>query len=310
MASPAPSPARSRPDSPRYLDPAILQKLGPLDLVARHVVEDVRVGAHKSPLRGFSTEFAQHRQYSPGDELKHVDWRVYGRTSRYYVKLYEAETNFTATLLLDASSSMQFKSGALSKLEYAKYLAASMAYMIVDQRDSAGLAVFDDRLRSYIEPKSTFSVIHHIETELGKVSGEPRTNVAAILHEFANRIPRRGFVLLFSDLFDDTDAYLEGLNHLRFRGHNVVVFHVLDQAELTFPYHGTVRFEGMENDGELLTQPLRVRNAYLEALEAFLRKVRLACERIGVDYALADTSQPLDHVLTGFLAPRQIGRRR
>jgi uncharacterized protein (DUF58 family) len=305
-----PSPSKSPPGKPRYLDPLVLQKLGPLDLVARQVVEGVRVGMHKSPLRGFSTEFAQHRQYSPGDELKHIDWRVYGRTSRYFVKLYEAETNFTAHLLLDASQSMRFASTSVSKLEYAKFLAASMAYMIVDQRDAAGLGVFDDQVRSYIEPKSTFSVITRIERELEKVKGEPRTNVAAILHEFANRIPRRGFVILFSDLLDDADAYLEGINHLRFRGHNVVVFHVLDTAELTFPYGGTVRFEGLENDGDLLTQPLRVRNAYLEALEAFLRKVRLACERAGVDYVLADTSQPVDAVLTGYLAARQVGTRR
>ena len=306
LASPSPSRAGNR----QLLDPKVLQKLGPLDLVARQVVEGVRVGMHKSPLRGFSTEFAQHRQYSPGDELKHIDWRVYGRTSRYYVKLYEAETNFTAHLLLDASSSMHFASDGLSKLDYAKMLAASMAYMIVDQRDSAGLGVFDDRVRTYVEPKSTFSVLTTIEAELAKVTGEPRTNVAGILHEFANRIPRRGFVLLFSDLFDDADAYIEGINHLRFRGHNVVVFHVLDNAELTFPYGGTVKFEGLENDGELLTQPLRVRHAYLEVLEAFLRKVRLACERNGVDYVLADTSQPVDAALTGYLAARQVGRRR
>ncbi len=308
------SPSKSRPASRRYLDPRVLQKLGPLDLVARRVVEGVRVGMHKSPLRGFSTEFAQHRQYAPGDELKHIDWRVYGRTSRYYVKLYEAETNFTAHLLLDASSSMRFASGSVSKLEYAKFLAASMAYLVIDQRDAVGMGVFDDQVRAYIEPKSTFSVITRIERELEQVPREPsdvaRTNIAAILHEFANRIPRRGFVILFSDLLDDADAYLEGINHLRFRGHNVVVFHVLDTAELTFPYGGTTRFEGLEDDGDLLTQPLRVRNAYLEALEAFLRKVRLACERAGVDYVLADTSQPLDATLTGYLAAHQVGRRR
>ena len=162
----------------RYPDPAVLQKIGPLELIAREVVEGLRVGMHKSPLRGFSTEFAQHRQYVPGDPVRHIDWRVYGRTGRYYLKLYEAETDFSANLLLDASRSMHYGSGAVSKLEYAKFMAASLAYLIVEQRDSVGLAVFDDQLREYVEPKSSMSVIRTIAEELEKVRPEPRTDVA------------------------------------------------------------------------------------------------------------------------------------
>ncbi|MCX5683747.1 MAG: DUF58 domain-containing protein, partial [Planctomycetota bacterium] len=183
--------AKPRPKL-RYLDSSILQKLDSLDLVAREIVEGVRVGMHKSPLRGFSTEFAHHRPYSPGDSVRHLDWRVYGRTERYYIKLYEAETNFDAHILLDASSSMRFGSGALSKLEYAKFMAASLAYMIVEQRDSVGLAAFDSELRRYLPPRSARGVISSIDEALAQTVAEPRTNIAALLHEFAGRIPRRG----------------------------------------------------------------------------------------------------------------------
>lgn len=288
----------------KYLDPATLQKLSSLDLVAREVVEGIRVGMHKSPLRGFSTEFKQHRQYVAGDPLKNVDWRVYGRTERYYVKLFEAETNFTAAILLDASSSMHYKSGAVSKLEYAKFMAAAMAHMIVEQRDSVGLAVFDSKLRSYIEPKCAMSVVRNIALELEKVKPEPRTDITAILHEFAIRLPRRGFVILFSDMFDHVEQFLGGLDHLRFRGHNVVVFHTLDPAELEFPFNGTCKFKGLELEPEIVTQPKRVRAAYLEELRKFTNQIRGACERNHVDYVQVDTSKPVDAVLTGYLIGR------
>jgi uncharacterized protein (DUF58 family) len=302
----------ANPSTPklRYLDPIVLQKIGPLDLIAREVVEGVRVGMHKSPLRGFSTEFAQHRQYVHGDELRHLDWRLYSRTNRYYVKLYEAETNFTANLLLDASASMHYAGpGRITKLEYAKYLAACLSYLIVEQRDSVGLAVFDAELRRYVEPKSTLAVIQNISEELERAQPEPRTNVAAILHEFATRIPRRGFVILFSDLFDHVEEFLHGLAHLRFKGHNVIVFHTLDPHELDFPFQGTVRFEGLELEPQIVTQPARVRAAYLRELEQLLNQVRGFCEAGGIDYVLVDTSRPLDAVLTSYLIQRLRGMR-
>ena len=288
----------------RYLDPAILQNLGSLDLVAREVVEGIRVGMHKSPLRGFSTEFAHHRPYVAGDSTRHIDWRVYGRTERYYIKLYEAETNFDAYLLLDASSSMHYASRSVSKLEYAKFMAASLAHLIVRQRDSAGLGVFDSSLRTYIEPKTTMTVVRNIAQELEKVEPVPRTNVAGILHEFAVRIPRRGFVILFSDLFDHVDEFLKGLDHLRFQGHNVVVFHTLDPYELQFPFDGSVKFKGLELDGEVVTQPRRIRAAYLEELRKFVQQIRGACERNHIDYMLVDTSRPVDAVLSAYLIGR------
>ncbi|MBM4018094.1 MAG: DUF58 domain-containing protein [Planctomycetes bacterium] len=289
----------------KYLDSQVLQNLDSLDLVAREVVEGVRVGMHRSPLRGFSTEFAHHRPYVPGDSVRHLDWRVYGRTERYYVKLYEAETNFDAHLLLDASASMRFGSGGLSKLEYAKFMAASLAYMIVDQRDSVGLAVFDSQLRRYLPPRSAMGVLSIIDEALAQAVPEPRTDIAGLLHEFAGRIPRRGFVILFSDLFDHVDEFIKGLDHLRFRGHNVAVFHVMDPYELRFPFGGgTWRFEGLELEGEITTQPKRIRAAYLEELRKFLQQIRKACERSHVDYVLVDTSRPIDVVLSAYLISR------
>jgi len=288
----------------RYLDPAILQKIGPLDIVAREVVEGIRGGVHKSPLRGFSTEFAQHRPYVPGDTARHMDWRVYGRTQRYYVKLYEAETNFTANLLLDASRSMHYGSGALTKIEYAKYMAASLAHLIVSQRDSVGLGVFDAKLRSYIPPRGSMSVVRNIAEELERAQPEGRTNVSALLHEFAQRIPRRGFVMLFSDLFDHVDEFMKGLNHLRYRGHNVTVFHLLDPHELEFPFNGTWRFEGLEMEPALTTQPKRIRTAYLQELQRFLDQVKSGCQRIHADYVLVDTSRPIEAVLSAYLIGR------
>lgn len=290
-----------------YLQPKVLEKISPLELLARQVVEGVRVGMHKSPLRGFSTEFAQHRQYVQGDPLRHVDWRVYGRSGRYYIKTYEAETNFNANLLLDASRSMLYKSGETSKLEYAKYMAASLAYLIVGQRDSVGLGVFDAKVRSYIPPRSTMGIIKTISEELEKAEGEPRTNVAAIVNEFAARLPRRGFVILFSDLLDNVDEFLKGLDHLRYRGHNVIVFHVMDPYELHFPFDGTWKFKGLELDGEVVTQPKRIRAAYLEELNQFLTKIKTACQKKDVDYVLVDTSRPVAEVLSAYLIGRQHG---
>jgi len=288
----------------RYLDADTLQKVGPLELVAREVVEGLHVGMHKSPLHGFSTEFSHHRQYVPGDALRHLDWRVYGRTERYYLKLFEAETNFTANLLLDASSSMHYRSGNVSKLEYAKFMAASMAYLCVKQRDSVGLAIFDNELRSYIEPKMTMGVVRTIAEELEKVEPQPRTNVSALLHEFARRIPRRGFVMLFSDLFDHVGEFIQGIDHLRFQGHNIAVFHILDPYELQFPFDGSCKFKGLELDGEVVTQPKRIRAAYLAELRKFIDEIRRACERSHVDYVLVDTSRPVDAVLSGYLIGR------
>lgn len=291
--------------SPRHLDPAVLQQIAALELLPREMIQGTRVGMHASPMRGFSTEFAHHRQYVQGDPAKHVDWRLYGRTNRYYTKLFEAETNFDAHLLLDASRSMRFASGEQSKLDYAKQMAACLAYLIVAQRDSAGLGVFDDEVRSFIAPSSTMRVIGDIDEELGKVTDpQPKTDIASILHQFAARIQRRGFVMLFSDLFDDEERTLRGLDHLRFAGHNVIVFHILDAHELTFPMRGAVRFEGLEAEEPITASPQQVRDAYMEELEKFTSRLRTGCERNHSDYVLVDTSRPVGETLSTYLRQR------
>ncbi len=288
----------------KYLDPETLSHIGSLDVVARQVVEGLRIGLHRSPARGISSEFTAYRQYVPGDETCHIDWKAYARSDRYYIKLFDAETNFVSNLLIDASESMTYASGAISKLEYAKYLAASLAYLIVDQGDSVGVGVFDGELQNYIAPKSNMRILYDISNELEKVTPRPRTNIGAILHNFAHRMSRRGFVVLFSDLFDNTDEFIEGLNHLRFRGHNVILFHVLDPYELEFPLSGMWKFVGLEGEGEVITQPARVRNNYLEELEKFIARIKTACTRAQVDYVLVNTAEPVEHVLSSYLLQR------
>jgi len=296
---------RSQPSLP-YLDAEVLERVGALQLAAWQAVEGIRVGHHRSPLRGFSTEFAHHRQYAAGDAVRHIDWRVYGRTERYFVKLYDAETNFDAYLLLDASSSMRYGKTKPygTKLEYAKHLAASLAYLIIQQRDSVGLGVFDSMLRSFVPPASKRAMIATIAQKLLEARDEPRTDVGALLHEFAQRLKRRSFVMLFSDLFDSVEALAEGIDHLAFGGHNLTVFHTMDPDELEMPFKGTCRFLGLENEPEIITQPKRIAAAYKKEVQTFTTALRRACERNHADYVLVNTSRPMVTVLSEYLLHR------
>lgn len=288
-----------------YLDPEALQKLGDLELVAREVVEGLRVGSHRSHLRGFSTEFAHHRQYAPGDAMRTIDWRVYGRTDRYYTKLYEAETNFDCHVLIDASSSMNYASGKVSKLEYAKFLAASMAYVVLKQRDSVGLSIFDSQVRAYLPPRSTMGIILQIDQLLRDIKPVPRSSIANQLHDIALMMKRRSFVVVISDLLSNVDDILAGLDHLRFDGHNVVVLHTLDPYERDFPFKGAWCFEGLEEEEPLTTQADRIREDYLNNFNAYLDALRSGCTASQVDYTTVDTSRPLDQVLSEFFFKRQ-----
>ena len=294
----------------KYLNPEILGSIGSLDVVARQVVEGVRIGMHRSPSRGISSEFTAYRQYVPGDAVAAIDWKSYARSDRYYIKQYEAETNFIANLLVDASGSMTYGSGKITKLEYAKYMAASMAYLITDQSDSVGVGVFDGEMQSYVPPKSSKSVINDISREFENATPQPRTNVGAVLSEFAHRMARRGMVMLFSDMLDNTEEFIKGINHLRYRGHNVVVFHTLDPYEIDFPFKGTSRFVGLEEDGDLVTQPDRLRDNYLKELEKFISGIRDACTKAEVDYVLVNTAEPIEHVLSGYLLQRTLVNRK
>ena len=288
----------------KYLDPEILSSIGSLEIVARQVVEGLRIGLHRSPVRGISSEFTAYRQYVAGDEVRQIDWKAYARFNRYYIKQFDAETNFVANLLVDGSESMTYGSGKISKLEYAKYLAASMAYLTVDQGDSVGVGMFDGALQNYIQPKSNLGILTDISGEMEKLEPQPRTNVGAVLHEFANRMSQRGFVMLFSDLFDNTEEFISGLNHLRFGGHNVVLFHVLDRYEIEFPLNGMWKFVGLEGEGELVTQPARVRENYLKEFEEFVREIKSACDRAEVDYVMVNTSDPVEHTISNYLLQR------
>jgi len=288
-----------------YLDPEVLHKLGDLELIAREVVEGLRVGSHRSPLRGFSTEFAHHRQYAPGDALRDLDWRVFGRTDRYYTKLYEAETNFDCYLLIDASASMTYASGTVSKLEYGKFLAATLAYLVLKQRDSVGLSIFDSEVRAYLPPRSAMGIILQIDRLLRDIKPVPRTSLVKQLHDIALLMKRRSFVILISDLLTNVDDLMAGLDHLRFDGHNVVVLQTLDPYELEFPFKGTWRFNGLEGELPLTTQPEKIRADYLAALKTYLDAVRAGCLGSHVDYTLVDTSRPLDALLSEFIFKRQ-----
>ena len=292
------------PDT-NYLDPELLQRMGDLELIAREVVEGLRVGSHRSPLRGFSTEFAHHRQYSPGDEIRDIDWRVFGRTDRYYTKLYEAETNFDCTILIDASASMSYGSGKVNKLEYAKFLAASLAYVVLKQRDSVGLSVFDSEMREYLPPRSAMGVILQIDQLLRDIKPTPKTSIAKQLHDIALMMKRRSFVILISDLFSDVDDILAGLDHLRHDGHNVVVMHTLDPYEIKFPFKGTWQFDGLEGEEPLTTQPERIRDNYLASFGEYLEALKAGCVASHIDYTTVETSRPLDGLLSEFFHLRQ-----
>jgi len=291
------------PDN-NYLSPELLQKLGDLELIAREVVEGLRVGTHRSPLRGCSTEFAHHRQYAPGDPIRSIDWRVYGRSDRYYTKLYEAETNFDCYLLVDASSSMNYASGKVSKLEYAKFLAASLAHIVLKQRDSVGLSIFDSEVRAHLPPRSTMSIILQIDQLLRNIKPVPRSSIAKQLHDIAIMMKRRSVVVVISDLLSDVDDILAGLDHLRFDGHSVVVLHTLDPYELEFPFQGAWCFEGLELEEPVTTQADRIREEYLANFNQYMTKLRDGCAGSQVDYMTVDTSRPPNEVLSEFFFQR------
>ena len=288
-----------------YLKPELLHRLDDLEMIAREAVEGLRVGSHRSPLKGFSTEFSHHRQYAPGDTIRDIDWRVYGRTERYYTKLYEAETNYDCTILIDASASMKYGSGKVNKLEYAKYLAASLSYVVLKQRDSVGLSVFDSEVRAYLPPRSSMSIIVQIDRLLREVQSQPRTTIAKQLHDTALMMNRRSFVVVISDFFAEVDDIMSGLDHLRFDGHNVVVLHTLDPYELEFPFKGTWQFEGLEQEEPLTTQAERAREDYLLNFNRYRQAFQTACAGSMIDYCLVDTSRPLDAVLSEFFHQRE-----
>jgi uncharacterized protein (DUF58 family) len=290
----------------KFLDPQTLSKLQGLELRARSIVEGYVSGVHRSPFHGFSIEFAEHREYSPGDDLRYVDWKVFGKTDKFYLKQYEEETNLVSYLLLDTSESMRYRSegAAMSKLEYAQCVAAALSYLILQQQDSVGLATFDSEIRSLVRPGSNPSHLRQLLHVMENSRPERKTQTGPIFHDLAERLKRRGLVLILSDLFDDVSAMMAGLKHFRHRRHDVVVFHVLDPAELDFPFRQTTLFRGLEQLPDVLTDPRALRKAYLEEFGKFLQAVRKGCRAQHIDYVLLRTDQSLEIALSSYLASR------
>ena len=293
----------------RFLDPDLVRRLGRVEMKARQVVEGFLTGLHQSPYRGFSVEFAEHRSYVPGDDPRHIDWKVYGRRERYYIKQYHEETNFVATMLVDASESMTFASGRASKLEYACLLATALSFLVLRQNDAAALGLYDRETAAYLPPGTRLPFIARLSEMLERIEPTAATDTGRSLEQFSRQIARKGIVVVVSDFLDKPGSILDGLKKLKFRGHEVIALQVLDPHELTFPMRGHVRFEGIEIDLRVFVEPSRIRDAYLDALNRHLHALRLGCSRAGIDYRLASTAQPLDELLLSYLATRQKVRR-
>lgn len=296
----------------KYLRPEVVSKLSNMELRARLVVEGFITGLHKSPYHGFSVEFAEHRQYMPGDEIRRIDWRVYGKTDRFYVKQFEEETNLKSYIVMDTSASMQFASDLpksrerrISKMEYASFIAASLSYLMVLQRDAVGLTLFDAAVRTTIPPHATKQHLRRILVELEKIRPTERTNSAAALHQLAERITRRGLVVVISDLFDEPEKVMAALKHFRHNHHEVLVMHVLDPLEMSFAFGADAVFKDVETGESLTTQPYHLQKAYQEAMKQFMDRYKKECRENSIDYVLLDTSTPFDVALLHYLNKRQ-----
>ena len=289
----------------KYLNPQTLASIDGLDLQARLLVEGYVAGMHPSPYHGFSVEFAEHREYVPGDDIRHVDWKVWSKTDKLYLKQYEEETNLLLYLLLDTSESMSYASGQnVSKLRYAQFVAAALAYMVLQQQDSVGLAAFDDMVRRYLKPSGQPSHLKELLHVMDVSPAREKSDMGAVFHDLAERFKKRGVVAIFSDLFDEVPRIIAGLKHLRHRRHEVIVFHVLDPAELEFPFRDTTLFKGMEGLPEILTEPHALRRAYQAEIGAYLAEMKKGCQMIDIDYVPLRTDQPLDGPLSCYLASR------
>ena len=293
-------------DFRQYLQPQVVSKLANMELRARLVVEGFITGLHKSPYHGFSVEFAEHRQYMPGDEIRRIDWKIYGRTDRYYIKQYEEETNLKSYIILDASRSMAYASeGNIKKIEYASYLAASLSYMMLKQQDAVGLAVFDERLTTFLPPHGTKPYLRQILIELEKLKATHKTGAAKSLHQVADRIKRRGLVIVISDLLENPDQVITALKHFRHKKNEVIVMHVLDPLERTFAFGNDAVFRDMETSETLMTQPWQIQKAYQRKMAAFIEGYKRDCRENYIDYVLLDTATPFDVALIEYLSKRE-----
>ncbi len=286
-------------------DPTTLAKYGRLSLIARNVVTGFLSGVHKSPYKGFSVEFAEHRQYYPGDEIRHIDWRAYGKTDRYYIKEHEEETNLHAHLLVDASGSMAYRGASISKFQYAQYLAASLAYLMLHQRDSVGLVVHDHVLRTMLPPRSTSKQLLQILHTLEKTAPGGETHLAPIWNRLAGQLRTRGMLVIFSDCFDQVNHLIHALRHLRHRRHEILLFHILAPEEMAFPFKRRTQFRNLEITDQLrMVDPAAIRTGYLQNFEAFRQTLRVQASNLQIDYHLMRTDEPVDRALGIYLMKR------
>jgi uncharacterized protein (DUF58 family) len=289
----------------RYLDPRTAARLENLSLVAHSVVEGFISGLHKSPYRGFSVEFAEHRKYVPGDDIRDLDWRALGRTDRYYVKQFEEETNLRCHILLDASASMDYKSGAVTKYEYACYLAASLAYLMIRQQDSVGLVTFAEDIKTRIPPRSTATHLDMMLKAVERTEPGGRTNLVETFHALAENIKKRGLIIVLSDLYDDERGVLSALRHFRHKRHEVIVFHIFDHDEVAFPFNRLIEFRDLETGERLQVDPRYAREEYLNQIRSFVDYYKRVTSESNIDYVTADTHTPYDLLLTAYLAARK-----
>ncbi len=293
-------------DHRKYLQPDTVSKLKGMELRARMVVEGFIAGLHKSPYHGFSVEFAEHRQYMPGDNIRSVDWKVFAKTDKFFIKQFEEETNLKGYLLLDCSASMKYQSGdRISKFDYAGLLSGALSYMMLRQRDAVGLVTYDQRIRKYIPPRSKSGHLHVLLNEISAQEPSNLTDVSLALHEMAERIKRRGLVVIMSDLLDEADKIISGLKHFRHNKHEVIVFHILDPRERDFAFGGEAAFKDMETGEELTTLPFQIKKDFAAQVKAFSEQIAAACRQSDIDYHLIDTSTPFDKALYAFLAKRE-----
>jgi uncharacterized protein (DUF58 family) len=298
---------RYRVESRTSIEPQTLAKIQGLRLRARHIVEGHVAGLHRSPYRGFSIEFAEHRDYAPGDDLRYVDWKVFGKSDKVYLKQYEDERNLLCYLVLDISESMTYRGrGApLSKLEYAQSVAAALAWIVLRQQDAVGLATFDNQVRAMIRPAGNPSHLEQILSAIESAQPGEKTAAGKVFHELAQRLMKRGVVIILSDFFDDLASLSAGLKHFRRRQHDVVLLHVLDPAEIEFPFHEVASFRGLEGFGAVQADPQAIRRGYLREMASFREGLEATCQAQRIDYFVVRTDQPLDAVFRHVLASRQ-----
>lgn len=287
------------------LDPDTVSRGEALGILARLIVEGYRVGEHRSPFQGFAIEFAQHREYAMGDDPRHLDWKVIGRTDRYYIKQYRQDTNFVAHVILDGSESMDYGSGKITKMHYAKALAACLSYIVLRQRDAVALALVDEEVKEYLPRTDSIGKIHHIMNRLAAFDPKRKTKLGQCLLDSARMIKSRGITILISDLLDDEEALQQGIQRIRFAGNEVIVFHVMDPTEIEFSFQGTVKFIGLEDTGIVETAPSEICKSFRREVEAFRARVKEICERNGCHYVLANTASPLAEVVSGYLVFRR-----